>query len=247
MVLYFSGTGNSRCIAEKIAQISGDELLCVGERIKAHDESAITSERPFVIVGPVYAGRLPRIVDEYLRRIELRGTNKVYFAVSCAATPWKTVRYAKKLCREKGLELLGFNSVVMPQGYVAAGTTQSDEVNDRILKVSEGKITAIAEKIRDGMPLDDEKSGLGIMSSVINPVMYSTMITAKPFYTTDACSSCGKCAQRCPLNNITLTDGRPIWGNECTHCMACIAGCPTEAVEYGKKTHGKTRYYLGEK
>ena len=29
--------------------------------------------------------------------------------------------------------------------------------------------------------------------------------------------------------------------------MACIAGCPAEAIEYGKKTQGKPRYYLGEK
>ncbi len=28
--------------------------------------------------------------------------------------------------------------------------------------------------------------------------------------------------------------------------MACIAGCPTEAIEYGKKTQDKPRYYLGK-
>ena len=25
-------------------------------------------------------------------------------------------------------------------------------------------------------------------------------------------------------------------------CMACICGCPAEAIEYGKKSRGKPRY-----
>lgn len=33
MVLYFSGTGNSRYAAKKIAQISGDELISINKRI----------------------------------------------------------------------------------------------------------------------------------------------------------------------------------------------------------------------
>lgn len=34
MVLYFSGTGNSRYVAKRIADALGDELLSMNERIK---------------------------------------------------------------------------------------------------------------------------------------------------------------------------------------------------------------------
>ena len=61
-----------------------------------------------------------------------------------------------------------------------------------------------------------------------------------------SCTSCGLCAARCPLNNIVLEGGRPVWKGECTHCMACIGGCPTEAIEYGEKSKGRRRYYLEE-
>ena len=76
-------------------------------------------------------------------------------------------------------------------------------------------------------------------------------VKAKPFYTTDACVACGKCAELCVLNNITLNaDEKPVWGDNCTHCMACICNCPAEAIEYGKKSQGKPRYkgpdYKGE-
>ena len=58
------------------------------------------------------------------------------------------------------------------------------------------------------------------------------------------CVSCGKCAQRCPLNNIRISDGKPVWNGNCTHCMACIGGCPTEAIEYKSASKGNRRYYI---
>jgi NAD-dependent dihydropyrimidine dehydrogenase PreA subunit len=34
----------------------------------------------------------------------------------------------------------------------------------------------------------------------------------------------------------------PVWGKECTQCLACIHRCPVQAIEYGKATIGKRRY-----
>jgi len=48
--------------------------------------------------------------------------------------------------------------------------------------------------------------------------------------------------EACPLNNIRLNDSKPVWSKNCTHCMACICGCPSEAIEYGKRSRGKPRY-----
>lgn len=244
MVLYFSGTGNSRYAARQIAQISGDEIISVNQRLKENDDSAVSSDRPFVFVGPVYAGRLPRVMEDYIRKVTFNGSGCAYFVATCAQTPWQTVEYVRRLCEEKHFSLWGFHSVVMPQGYVVGGGTQPEEVNGEILKAAKPKITAIAEAIRDKQRLPEEQPGKAMMSRVLNPVMYSLMISAKGFRATDRCSGCGGCVTRCPLNNIRLADGKPAWGKNCTHCMACIAGCPREAIEYGKKTAGRPRYYL---
>ena len=58
------------------------------------------------------------------------------------------------------------------------------------------------------------------------------------------CIGCGQCAKRCPMNNVTLKDGKPVWGKACTHCMACICYCPVSAIEYGKKSVGQPRYHF---
>lgn len=245
MVLYFSGTGNSRYAAKTIAERTGDRIISINQRLKAHDYSDVQSDSPLVFVGPVYAGRLPRVMEEYIRKVAFVGTSEAYFVVTCAATPWKTVRYVEKLCIDKGLTLLGFRSVVMPQGYVAGGGTQPKAVNDKVLTEAKPKINALAEAIWQKQLLPKETPGNGLMSTVLNPIMYAMMISAKGFWVTDQCTGCGQCQSRCPLNNVKLTAGKPVWGKNCTHCMACIAGCPAGAIEYGKKTQGKPRYYLG--
>lgn len=246
MVLYFSGTGNSRYTAKRIAEISGDQVISINERMKQRDDSPVASERPLVFVGPVYAGRLPRVMEEHIRATSFTGTKRAYFVVTCAATPWVTEQYVEKLCEERSFALLGFRSIIMPQGYVAGGGTQPKEVNDKILAEAEPKITETAELIRDRQMLPKEQPGKAVMSKLLNPIMYKMMISAKGFAVTERCTGCGKCELRCPLNNVKLAGGRPVWGNHCTHCMACIAGCPAGAIEYGKKTQGKPRYYLGD-
>jgi len=72
------------------------------------------------------------------------------------------------------------------------------------------------------------------------PFMYKT----KGFHSTEKCISCGKCVKVCPLNNISLSEGKPVWSKNCTHCMACIGTCPTEAVEYGNITQTKEKYSI---
>ena len=81
-----------------------------------------------------------------------------------------------------------------------------------------------------------------IMSELVNPIFYQLIVKADSFYASEICIGCGQCVLKCPLNNVQLRNGKPVWGKKCTHCMACICYCPTKAIEYGKKSRGKPRY-----
>ena len=50
MILYFSGTGNSKYIAERLADSLKDTLLCLNSRIQAGDTSALNTGERLVIV-----------------------------------------------------------------------------------------------------------------------------------------------------------------------------------------------------
>ncbi|MBR0189134.1 MAG: 4Fe-4S binding protein [Clostridia bacterium] len=47
----------------------------------------------------------------------------------------------------------------------------------------------------------------------------------------DACISCGSCADTCPVSAISQGDTQyNIDPEQCMSCGACAAGCPVEAI-----------------
>lgn len=138
----------------------------------------------------------------------------------------------------------GCAAITMLENYLALfRVPDRDEaiaVVDRAESAIDGAAAAIAEDRPFPAPTVSATGKLN--SGIVNRLFYPAFVHAAKFYATDACVSCGKCAAVCPLGNIALTDGKPVWGKNCTHCMACICRCPSRAIEYGKHTIGMPRY-----
>jgi ferredoxin len=245
MILYFSGTGNSRYAAQAISTVTGDSVVSINMLLKTGSKQALQSEQPFVVVCPTYAWRMPRIVEEFIRETCFEGSRQMYFVLTCGGETNNAIHYTRTLCKEKGFEFMGFASVLMPENYIAMFEVPEEEEAGAIIKLATPQILDIGEAIKAGQLLPEETSRLGsrLMSGVVNPLFYKAFVSAKGFYSTDVCTGCGKCARLCPLNNIELKGGKPHWGRDCTHCMACICACPSEAIEYKNKSQGKPRYY----
>ena len=246
MVLYFTGTGNSKYVAQRIAEGLGDTLLCMNDRIRAGDTSPVETGRRLVIVTPTYAWRIPRLVRDWLRSTELRGAERIWFVMTCGSEIGNAGKYNRALCGEKGLTCMGTAQIVMPENYIAMfNAPQSDKAREIVAKAEPDIDRAIAA-IRESRAFAPTRRNLydRFMSGPVNPVFYACVVKAKAFAVSDACVGCGRCARRCPTNSITLRGGKPVWGKGCTHCMACICYCPAEAIEYGKKSLGKPRYHF---
>ncbi len=246
MVLYFTGTGNSRFAARKIAQSLGDELIDLGKKIKSNDHSPITDKNRFVFVVPTYAWRIPHIVEDYIKSTAFEGAKKAWFVMTCGGEIGNAEKYLLSLCNEKSFDYMGVFPVVMPENYIAMFSVPDEKESDEIIKKAEPKIQKAARIIAEGKRFSKPRSNLydKFMSGPINPLFYSMCVKANAFKADEKCIGCQKCEKLCPLNNIHIENDRPVWGNNCTHCMACICYCPTEAIEYGKKSQGKRRYHL---
>ena len=83
MVIYFSGTGNSRYAAEVAASETADEIRDAGAYIKEGKRGDFSSQRPWVFVSPTYCWQLPRLFAEFIRKSRFSGTRDAYFILTC--------------------------------------------------------------------------------------------------------------------------------------------------------------------
>lgn len=214
MILYFSGTGNSEYAARRISTETKDKLMNLGERIRSRDFSGIHSDTPWVVAAPTYAWRIPRVLEEWLKNTELGGNKNIYFVMTCGGNIGNAGRYLKKLARSKGLDYRGCAQIVMPENYIAMFTTPTREEAAGIILKSHSAIDKAALKIKQNEPFPQlpitRKDKIN--SSIVNILFYPMFVHAKKFQATNACTSCGKCAVICPLNNIHLKNGTPVWG-----------------------------------
>ena len=220
MVLYFTGTGNSRHIAERIAHALNDTLISLNDRIKSGDITPLAVNGRLVLVMPTYAWRIPRIVRDHLLRTELRGARETWFVMDCGSEIGNAAKYNRALCREKGLVYMGTAQIVMPENFIAMFNAPTVEEARRIVAKAEPFIDRAIAAIRAGHMFSPPRKKLydRIASSAVNPVFYPLFVKANPFTASDVCIGCGKCEKLCPLNNITLQNARPVWGTNCTQC-----------------------------
>lgn len=248
MIVYYSGTGNSRYCAQMIASELGDEIIDSVSFIRDGIAAELHSEKPWVFVSPTYGWQIPHIFADFIRSGSFEGSRTAYFVMTCGSEIGNAGKGIESLCAEKGFEYRGVLEVVMPENYVAMFAVPGAEESARIIENALPCLRSGIETIARG----ESFAGKGITvidrlkSGIVNSFFYRFCIKAKPFYSTDACIGCGKCERVCPLNNVSLRDGRPVWADRCTHCMACICSCPTEAIEYGSKSRGKPRYQCKE-
>lgn len=250
MVLYFSATGNTEFIAKELARRLDDECINLLERIKKEDYTPLHSDKPFIICAPVYVCEMPRFMAKYLKKQTFTGSRDVYFAFTSGGYCGVSGALAKHIFKKKKMIYRGHAEFKMPRNYVASDSyamLDTKEVEDRIL-ASYDQLGQVASDILAGNKLKARHIFLfeTIITVPFNPVWCKYKLTAKDFYATDSCVGCGKCEKLCPLNNIKVTDKKPIWDNQCTHCMACIGNCPVKAIEYGNITQKKEQYNFGK-
>ncbi len=244
MILYFTGTGNSKYLAGVLAKQLADEAVDVAALMKEGKHPTFTSDKPYVLVAPVYAWRLPKVFLQWVSRCKFTGNNKVYFIIDCGSEIGAAANYAKKFALKTGFEYMGTAEVVMPENYLVMFPPTPAEEDEGIIAAATEKAENLAKTIASQEPFSPIKNNFigHFYSDFVNPFFYGFYIGAKKFYASDACISCGKCVENCMLNNISLKDGKPVWGKDCTHCMACICKCPPKAIEYGKNTKDRRRY-----
>lgn len=247
MIFFFSGTGNSEYTAKKIAAVSGDRVVSIGESVKAGNfwfEPGDGEQVGFVF--PVYFYGVPTIVLDFIERLDLQGCDNNYiFAVCCSGGDAAgTLSMFRKALRRRGIGLDAAFEVTMPDNYILMfDLLPPPDKAVRLLREAETTVAGIASDVTARKKITVERSLVRSLKTRLSYGLYKYDRSTRPFHVTEECSGCGLCARLCPCSTIEMKDKRPVWKEgRCTQCLSCLHRCPRVAVQYGKKTQNRGRY-----
>lgn len=252
-IYYFTGTGNSLAVAKELSKELGEAEIFPIQKImalaKGTDKKFSPSAERVVIVYPIYASSLPGIVSDFASRLKAEG-KKIYSIGTHGGMAGRANHILKDILKTSGNELAAGFLVNMPGNCITLYSAYSTSKQEELFRVAKLKIKDISREIMEGTEGKFEQtfSVLGAfqhgkMSGKISKKLIEKLReNDKDFYATEKCDSCGLCVRICPVGNIELADGKPVWKHNCEQCMACIQWCPTEAIQHGKKTISRTRY-----
>lgn len=252
MILYFSGTGNSKYVAKSLSNLLGEETGFIPEL----DPASIDFEgKMLCFVFPIYSWGVPPGVMEFIGRLnggfigKLRsGAVPVVMVCTCGDETALAPEMFEKAFAAHGIGVAGAWSVIMPNNYVLLPgfDVDSPEVEQKKLDHAPSRIREIAGLISEGDFRRDVTVGrhAKFKTGWIYPLFKRYGINRKKWNVSEECVKCGKCVAACPVGNLKMkSGGYPMWGDQCVSCLACYHACPTKAISYGRRTSGKGQYF----
>ena len=239
MIFYFTGTGNSLAAARALAA-EGEQVINITE---AQEKGAYTYEvqrgENVGFVYPEYCGSVCRPMVDFIQRVTLKNAKYVYGVITCGGGKAQSAGYLAHLLAERDIRLAVWFPVFMPDNCLIFLPTPDSEKAAEILRTSEQQLLKIKTDIARHAVRNAGSWRMGKALQRVVRLMGST----KPFFVTDKCIGCGKCAKNCPDKAIQMHGNRPVWVKKnCAKCTACINRCPVQAIEHGRGTAKRNRY-----
>ena len=253
MIFYFSGTGNTRWVAEQIAKAIGDELVYIPDAIRDGKYDYTIDEKETIgFCFPTHGWQPPRIVREFISKLKVE-LRYCWAVTTCGDNIGETMTILNKDLAKIGLRASAMFSVIMPESYVCLPFmyTDTEEKEHQKIATARQQLPHIIECIRErrtGVVELEKGATPRLYSYVIGGYFNARMITDKKFMVDeDVCIKCGKCAKVCPVDNIQGTPPEWIHNGRCTSCLACYHYCPTHAINFGKITRKRGQYYFNKR
>lgn len=224
-ILYFSATGNSLQIAQRLQTAMGG---CI-RYIPTYKGTGEEFDR-IILVSPIYSFGLPVHVYDLLPK--LSKDRPVWVVLNYGGMSGGADAFTYRYAVQHGLDIRGVYLVRMPENYTLTFSAPQF-YTDAMLKAAPKAIDAVIDKIRSGEPYIPKKKRTMEETYLKNRPNWH--LIAKDFSVSEDCMGCGKCASLCPTENISLTDGKPVFADRCVICLGCYHRCPKRAIRYKNK------------
>lgn len=240
--LFYSPTYTTERVTLKVAQqlAAGLDMPVTPLNITLPDgretQRAFGPDDVVVLGYPVYGGRIPVYIEDYIHSLRGRQTKAVLLAVYGNRAFEDALIEGADILGEHGFQVMAAGAFIGEHSFTRKLAGGRPDNEDLTIAAEFGK--QIAEKIKAGNMTAPDLPGNRPYKERKPPMVI------KPFTTSD-CFDCMVCAEGCPVGIISHSDPRVV-GEGCTRCHACVKHCPVNAKYFRNTELDKLKTWLIE-
>ncbi len=223
LVFYFTATGNSLFVARQFS----DSPVSIPQELKK--DKLVYEADEIGIVCPDYAGAIPKIVREFVKKASFRAPymfSVITFGNACV----NVAEYWDDFCQRQGVKMNYVRPILMVDNYLPVF-----DMNQQISidKHTDENLATILEEV--GAHKDfTAPAEMGFFNKDMLKGMqdqhFSMTADRLLLLREDRCVQCMTCANVCPHKNFSLADNGVSFSGNCEYCLACVHACPQKAL-----------------
>lgn len=225
--LYFSPTKTTEQVITTLSHAFDKPVRKINITSKTNREKSYKFDSTnLTIIGvPVYAGRIPKIMETYFKTLEGNNTPTVIIAVYGNRDYDDALLEMRDILNKQNFNVIAAGAFIGQHSYTRQVGNNRPDAKD--LEV----VMAFAEDIFEKLK-DDTKNHPLLPVKGNHP--YKERKSGEVFApkTSNMCIHCGLCATDCPVQVIDHDDVTKIDAEHCLHCCRCIQVCPTQAKKF---------------
>ena len=228
--VYFSATYTTRKVVEHVAQRLSDEVTLYDITNDADTTEIIVPQDELLIVGiPVYAGRVPAMAIERIKRFKGEGTRAVALAIYGNRDYDDALLELSDLLSENNFLVISAGAFIAQHSiFPKVGANRPDAEDYKLMdEFADETLTILGKENRELLPIHIRGN---------RPYKIPGSIPIFPSGT-KSCNECGRCARLCPAGAIPTEHPKQVDETKCIKCGRCIVVCPTKSRKFQGMTY----------
>ena len=217
----FSPTGGTKKVADILSGALWQQVSAV-DLTDSHTDFgalALTAEDVALIAVPSFSGRVPEIACQRLAAIQGGGAKAVLVCVYGNRAYDDTLLELLDVAKQAGFRSIAAVAAVAEHSILRQFAAGRPDAQDT------AQLLEYAAQIREKLATWDVFEPRLPGNRPYRPTKRNGLIPRAG----QGCTSCGRCAQKCPVQAIDHSDPKVVDSTRCIACMRCVSICPQSA------------------